>query len=65
MSKSEREEVITGLVSCQTPQWLGADPIQAARLFSAMLEDLVMDAALQSHHEIARSRAPCQICRTR
>jgi hypothetical protein len=50
MSKSEREEVIAGL---------------AARLFSAMLDELVMDAALQGHHEIARGRAPCQICRTR
>jgi len=30
-----------------------------------MLDELVMDAALQGHHEIARGRAPCQICRTR
>ncbi|KAF8845392.1 hypothetical protein BDN67DRAFT_455048 [Paxillus ammoniavirescens] len=50
MSKSEREEVITGL---------------AARLFSAMLDDLVMDAALRGHHEIIRSRAVCHICHTR
>ncbi|KAN0100890.1 hypothetical protein V8E55_000874 [Tylopilus felleus] len=50
MSKAERDEVIAGL---------------AVRLFSAMLDDLVMDAALQGHHEIARSRVPCQICRTR
>ncbi|KAF9229635.1 hypothetical protein BS17DRAFT_825710 [Gyrodon lividus] len=50
MSKSEREEVISGLT---------------ARLFSAMLDDLVMDAALRGHHEIARSRAVCHICHTR
>jgi len=50
MSKSEREELIAGL---------------ATRLFSAMLDDLVMDAALQGHHETARGRVPCQICRTR
>ncbi|KAG6371663.1 hypothetical protein JVT61DRAFT_9377 [Boletus reticuloceps] len=30
-----------------------------------MLDDLVMDAALQGHREIARSRVECQICRTR
>ncbi|KAF8446246.1 hypothetical protein L210DRAFT_840548 [Boletus edulis BED1] len=46
MSKSEREETIVSL---------------AARLFSAMLDDLVMDAALQGHREIARSRVECQI----
>ena len=39
--------------------------IQAARLFAAMLDDIVMDATLQSHHEIARGRVSCQICRTR
>lgn len=30
-----------------------------------MLDDLVMDATLQSHHEVARSRAVCHICHTR
>ncbi|KAI9572676.1 hypothetical protein HD554DRAFT_2014662 [Boletus coccyginus] len=50
MSKSEREEVVSSI---------------AARLFSAMLDDLVMDAAFQGHHEVARSRVPCRICRTR
>ncbi|KAF8139963.1 hypothetical protein EV363DRAFT_318605 [Boletus edulis] len=50
MSKSEREETIVSL---------------AARLFSVMLDDLVMDAALQGHREIARSRVECQICHTR
>ncbi|KIJ68724.1 hypothetical protein HYDPIDRAFT_173384 [Hydnomerulius pinastri MD-312] len=46
MSKSEREEAISSLT---------------ARLFSAMLDDLTMDAALQAHHEIARVRAVCHI----
>jgi hypothetical protein len=30
-----------------------------------MLNDLIMDTALQAHHEIARSRAVCHICHTR
>ncbi|KAF5377676.1 hypothetical protein D9615_005184 [Tricholomella constricta] len=38
---------------------------QTARIFSAMLNDLVMDATLQAHHEVARSRAVCRICNTR
>ncbi|KAF9243818.1 hypothetical protein BU15DRAFT_71938 [Melanogaster broomeanus] len=50
MSKSEKEEVISAL---------------ATRLFSAMLDDIVMDAALRGHHEIARNRTVCHICHTR
>lgn len=53
------------LYVAKPPQCFGTDRIQATRLFSAMLEDLVMDAALQGHHETARGRVPCQICRTR
>ena len=30
-----------------------------------MLNDIVLDAALQSHHEVARSRAICHVCNTR
>ncbi|KAF9459474.1 hypothetical protein BDZ94DRAFT_1268261 [Collybia nuda] len=50
MPKSEREEMLTALTS---------------RIFSAMLEDLIIDATLQSHHEVARSRAVCRVCHTR
>lgn len=49
MPKSEREETISVLTS---------------RIFSAMLNDLMMDVTLQSHHEIARSRTICCICHT-
>lgn len=38
---------------------------QTARVFQAMLEELVMDAALQSHQEVARSRTLCPVCKTR
>ncbi|EGO20972.1 hypothetical protein SERLADRAFT_475482 [Serpula lacrymans var. lacrymans S7.9] len=50
MTKSEREEILSALTS---------------RIFAAMLDDIVMDAALQSHHEITRTRAICHICNTR
>lgn len=30
-----------------------------------MLDDLAMDAALQAHHQLLRSRAVCRICHTR
>lgn len=30
-----------------------------------MLDDLILDAALQSHQEVARNRAVCDVCHTR
>ncbi|KAG1749719.1 uncharacterized protein EDB91DRAFT_761172 [Suillus paluster] len=50
MSKAEREDAISAITS---------------KIFSAMLDDLAMDAALQSHHQLLRSRAVCRICHTR
>ncbi|KIM48414.1 hypothetical protein M413DRAFT_230934 [Hebeloma cylindrosporum] len=50
MGKSEREETLQALT---------------ARVFSAMLDELIMDATLQSHHEVARGRAVCGVCHTR
>ncbi|KAI6136900.1 hypothetical protein F5141DRAFT_1077382 [Pisolithus sp. B1] len=49
MSKSEREDVISLL---------------ADRIFSAMLDELTMDAALRGHREIARNRSVCRGCHT-
>ena len=37
---------------------------QASRLFDAMLDDIVIDVALQSHQEVARSRRKCDVCHT-
>ena len=39
--------------------------VQSNRIFSSMVEDLLMDIVLQSHQEIARNRAICDICHTR
>ncbi|EIM92829.1 uncharacterized protein STEHIDRAFT_152134 [Stereum hirsutum FP-91666 SS1] len=50
MAKSERDEVLDEL---------------ASRVFSTMLDDLILDAALQSHQEVARNRAVCDVCHTR
>ncbi|KAL4068325.1 hypothetical protein V8B97DRAFT_1974909 [Scleroderma yunnanense] len=50
MSKSEREEVVSQL---------------AARMFSAMLDELTMDATLRGHREVAKNRASCRVCHTR
>jgi len=38
---------------------------QTSKIFSAMLDDLAMDAALQAHHQLLRSRAVCRTCHTR
>ena len=39
--------------------------LQAARVFSAMLDELTMDATLKGHLEVAKSRAVCHVCHTR
>ncbi|KAF8807211.1 hypothetical protein BYT27DRAFT_7137717 [Phlegmacium glaucopus] len=49
MPKSERDEILTTLTS---------------RIFSAMLDELVMDATLQSHLEVTRGRTLCSACNT-
>jgi transcriptional regulator NrdR family protein len=33
-------------------------------LFEALLGDIVVDVALQSHQEVARNRRKCDICHT-
>lgn len=39
--------------------------LQTQRIFSAMLDELVMDVTLQSHHESIRSKVVCFVCHTR
>ncbi|KAL4243184.1 SAGA-associated factor 11 [Abortiporus biennis] len=50
MPKREREDAISELSS---------------RIFSTMLEEVLLDVVLQSHHEIARSKVVCPICHTK
>ncbi|KAI8995343.1 hypothetical protein BD414DRAFT_237867 [Trametes punicea] len=50
MPKRERDEAVAELSSV---------------IFTAMLEDILMDVVQQSHKEIARARAVCDICHTR
>ena len=38
--------------------------LKTTRIFSALLDELILDATLQSHHEVARSRAVCPVCNT-
>ncbi|TRM61413.1 hypothetical protein BD626DRAFT_500947 [Schizophyllum amplum] len=50
MSTSENDELLNSLSS---------------RIFSLLVDDLVMDAALQAHRDAAKSRAICASCGTR
>ncbi|KAI0824113.1 hypothetical protein BC628DRAFT_1379858 [Trametes gibbosa] len=50
MPKRDRDEAVAELSST---------------IFSAMLEEILMDAVQQSHREIARARAVCDVCHTR
>ncbi|KAF9056618.1 hypothetical protein BJ165DRAFT_1434929 [Panaeolus papilionaceus] len=50
MPKSEKDETLQSLSN---------------KIFAAMLDELVLDAALQAHHEVARARAMCSVCGTR
>lgn len=45
--------------------WIIISAVQASRMFNAMLDDILMDVALQSHQEVARSKAVCDVCHTR
>jgi len=67
MSKAEREDAISAVVSRPTRGTYveALTHYQTAKIFSAMVEDLTMDAALQAHHQLLRSRAVCRICHTR
>lgn len=62
-----REELISSFVSSPRPILCSADPElpQANKLFSTMLGEVVMDAALQSHRDIMRRKAVCSVCGTR
>ncbi|KAH9005986.1 hypothetical protein EDB86DRAFT_2877482 [Lactarius hatsudake] len=46
MSKAERDDALNTL---------------ASRLFAAMLDDIVVDVAMQSHQEVGRSRRKCDV----
>ncbi|KAI0768517.1 hypothetical protein BD413DRAFT_479082 [Trametes elegans] len=50
MPKRERDDAVAELSST---------------IFSAMLEEILMDVVQQSHKEIARARAVCDVCHTR
>ncbi|PPR07672.1 hypothetical protein CVT24_003815 [Panaeolus cyanescens] len=50
MPKSEKDETLQTLSN---------------KIFATMLDELVLDAALQAHHEVARARAMCSVCGTR
>ncbi|KAI9512355.1 hypothetical protein F5148DRAFT_1164306 [Russula earlei] len=49
MAKADRDDALNTL---------------ASRLFAAMLDDIVVDVALQSHQEVARNRTRCDACHT-
>ncbi|EIW64899.1 uncharacterized protein TRAVEDRAFT_68599 [Trametes versicolor FP-101664 SS1] len=50
MPKRDRDEAVAELSST---------------IFSAMLEEILMDVVQQSHKEVARARAVCDVCHTR
>ena len=67
MAKVERDDALNTLV-CNFPLLCEREQIshheQASRLFAAMLDDIVVDVAMQSHQEVARSRRKCDVCYT-
>jgi hypothetical protein len=38
---------------------------QSKRIFSAMLDELIFDVALEAHHEVLKGKSVCQVCHTR
>ncbi|KAJ3568976.1 hypothetical protein NP233_g5357 [Leucocoprinus birnbaumii] len=47
---SEKEEMLNAL---------------SKRIFSAMLDELIFDVAIEAHHEVMKGKALCSICHTR
>ncbi len=45
-------------------EMIGTQCDQASRLFEALLDDIVVDIALQSHQEVAQNRRKCDVCHT-
>ena len=48
------------ILTLRAPQPLN----QSQRVLSAMIDELIMDVTLQSHHEVARSKVICPECKT-
>jgi hypothetical protein len=67
MAKADRDDALNTLVRIflsMPRQDRNLNVSQASRLFAAMLDDIVVDVALQSHQEVARSRRKCEVCHT-
>lgn len=75
MPKRERDEAVAELVSV-APSWSSRGRsahlvltsrvcMQSSTVFATMLEEILMDVVQQSHQEIARARAVCDVCHTR
>jgi hypothetical protein len=66
MAKADRDDALDSLVRIPfgMSERIGTQCDQASRLFDAMLDDIVVDVALQSHQEVARSRRKCDVCHT-
>ena len=71
MAKADRDDALNNLVRfLRLVVFSGQDRNltpgvnQASRLFAAMLDDIVVDVALQSHQEVARNRRKCDVCHT-
>jgi hypothetical protein len=66
MAKADRDDALDSLVRIPfgVCERIGTQCDQASRLFAAMLDDIVVDVALQSHQEVARSRRKCDVCHT-
>ena len=71
MAKADRDDALNNLVRflrlvvfSGQDRNLTPDVNQVSRLFAAMLDDIVVDVALQSHQEVARNRRKCDVCHT-
>jgi hypothetical protein len=67
MAKADRDDALDTLVRISlryVGKDIGIQCDQASRLFEALLDDIVVDVALQSHQEVARNRRKCDVCHT-
>jgi hypothetical protein len=64
MSREATIDALVGAIRSEFERLLTAQE-QANRVFDGMLEDILMDCALQAHRELVLSKRPCSTCATR
>lgn len=67
MTRAEKDAALNELVGHRGVKGveLIVHALQASKIFSAMLGEVIMDTAIQVKKEVTRSKSVCNVCNTR